>query len=130
MATYKLKLGHARTFLLDVPRRPGEHVEVADPDSLSKDQQDVLAAHFICVDGDKKKKPPKAADAPKTLRNGLTEEQARQRLQAAGVAFAQDLEGDTLADLFDRQFAAGGGSPANPPPKEEDGKQTPEKPKG
>ena len=40
--------------------------------------------------------------------NGLTEEQARAKLQGAGAPVADTLSGKPLADLFDAVFSAGG----------------------
>lgn len=113
MATtyYTLKPGHQRTFLLGVARRPGELVPVPPPESLGAYDRQALEAHFERVGGGA---DAGGADAPPVLRNGLTEEQARAKLRAAGVPGVDDISGDALADLCDRAFAPPGGG-AEPP---------------
>lgn len=106
MAVYRLKPGHTRTFLFGVARRPGEPVQVGDLAALDKAERETLDAHFERVDIPSGKAGPQAGGAkPPVLRNGLTEEQARQKLQSAGVTFAENVKGDALADLFDQAFS-------------------------
>lgn len=117
MATYRLKPGHARTFLLGIARRPGEDVAVGDPAALGPADREALEAHFEPIGG----QSPETATGPTgriqpLLRNGMTAEQARAKLVNAGVTFADGAEGDALADLFDRAFggAADGGAAGDP----------------
>jgi len=64
-----------------------------------------------------------------TLRNGLTEEQARLKLRAAGVPGVDDVSGDALADICDRTFAPPSGGKEPPAITEEpaDAKKNPRK---
>lgn len=101
MPAYTLKPGHARTFLLGVARRSGETFDIAGSAALTKDQRATLATHFDRLGGDAPAAPP--PKNPK-LRNGLTEDEARRRLTAQGVTFADSLGGDELADLYDKTF--------------------------
>lgn len=128
METYTLKEGHARTFLFGVARRPGELVYAAPADTLSAHERQTIAEHFTRVGG-----PPQPQDGPqaqagtekpaqapalpaaKTLRNGLTEEQARAKLENAGIMFADSVSGDELNDLFAHAF--GGAETAGGTPK-------------
>ncbi len=108
MSKYTLKPGHQRTFFLGVPRRFGEQFDVPEPKRLTKEQQATLDAHFNCCDANKVDQTAEKAEPKSTkpkLRNGLTEEQARQKLQGAGVTFTDDVSGDQLADLFDKVFS-------------------------
>ena len=102
MATYTLKPGHQRTFLLGIARAAGETVQIDKPDDLSTCEKDMLAAHFNCITDDNAK-PQNAKGKP--LRNGLTRQQALQKLQAANITFAEDLDNDALADLYEKAFA-------------------------
>ena len=109
MPVYTLKPGHARTFLLGAARRPGEAVHIASPGALSPADREALQAHFNLAPGSV---PPQAnGPAPARLANGLTEEQARAKLQGAGAPVADTLSGKPLADLFDAVFSAGGAVP-------------------
>ncbi len=105
MPVYTLKPGHARTFLLGAARRPGEAVHIASPWALPPADREALDAHFNRAAGSKPE-----ADKPGAPRmaNGLTEEQARAKLQGAGAPVADTLAGKPLADLFDAVFSAGG----------------------
>jgi hypothetical protein len=120
MATtyYTLKPGHLRTFLLGVARRPGELVPVPPPESLGAYDRQALEAHFERAGGGA---DAGGADAPPVLRNGLTEEQARAKLRAAGVPGVDDIHGDALADLCDRAFAPPGGGREPPALTDADG---------
>jgi len=113
MPVYTLKPGHARTFLLGAARRPGEAVAIASPGALSPADREALQAHFNLAPGSV---PPQAnGPAPAKLANGLTEEQARAKLQGAGAPVADTLSGKPLADLFDAVFSAPGQDDAAKP---------------
>jgi hypothetical protein len=112
MPVYTLKPGHARTFLLGAARRPGEAVAIASPGALSPADREALQAHFNLAPGSKPE-----ADTPGAPRmaNGLTEEQARAKLQGAGAPVADTLSGKPLASLFDSVFSAPGQDDAAKP---------------
>lgn len=113
MPVYTLKPGHARTFLLGAARRPGEAVHIASPGALPPADREALAAHFNLAPGSV---PAPAKDpAPARLANGLTEEQARAKLQGAGAPVADTLSGKPLASLFDSVFSAPGQDDAAKP---------------
>lgn len=112
MPVYTLKPGHARTFLLGAARRPGEAVHIASPGALPPADREALDAHFNRAAGSKPE-----ADTPGAPRmaNGLTEEQARAKLQGAGAPVADTLSGKPLASLFDAVFSAPGQNDAAKP---------------
>jgi len=112
MPVYTLKPGHARTFLLGAARRPGEAVHIASPGALPPADREALDAHFNRAAGSKPE-----ADTPGAPRmaNGLTEEQARAKLQGAGAPVADTLSGKPLASLFDSVFSAPGQDDAAKP---------------
>lgn len=113
MPVYTLKPGHARTFLLGAARRPGEAVAIASPGALSPADREALQAHFNLAPGSV---PPQAnGPAPARLANGLTEEQARAKLQGAGAPVSDTLSGKPLASLFDAVFSAPGQDDAAKP---------------
>lgn len=113
MPVYTLKPGHARTFLLGAARRPGEAVAIALPGELSPADREALGAHFNRAPGAEPQAP--APGAPAALRNGLTEEQARQKLKGAGAPAVDNLSGAPLASLFDAVFSAPGDGDAHKP---------------
>lgn len=128
MATYRLKPGHARTFLAGVPRAAGEDVRV-DPRRLDAHDSDALRTHFDCVDAPMS--APKRKGRTPRLRNGLTVEQAQAKLNNAGITFTEGLTGDELADVFDRAFGGdqNGGNEAQPdlpPVNEQPGEAQPD----
>ena len=113
MPVYTLKPGHARTFLLGAARRPGEAVAIASPGALSPADREALQAHFNLAPGSV---PAQAnGPAPAKLANGLTEEQAREKLKGAGAPITDSLSGAPLASLFDAVFSAPGQNDAAKP---------------
>jgi hypothetical protein len=113
MPVYTLKPGHARTFLLGTARRPGEAVQIASPGALAPADREALAAHFKLAPGPAAPETP--ARGPALLANGLTEEQAREKLKGAGAPITDSLSGAPLASLFDAVFSAPGQNDAAKP---------------
>lgn len=113
MPVYTLKPGHARTFLLGAARRPGEAVQIASPGALAPADREALAAHFKLAPGPAAPETP--ARGPALLANGLTEEQAREKLKGAGAPITDSLSGAPLASLFDAVFSAPGQNDAAKP---------------
>jgi hypothetical protein len=102
MPTYTLKPGHQRTFILGIARKQGEDVVIASLKGLPAHDRGALEAHFDLVQKPEEKQPAKQPDK---LGNGLTVEQARQKLEASGAALPPDLTVAELEDLFNNVFA-------------------------
>jgi hypothetical protein len=114
-----LKPGHARTFLLGDARRPGQPVVVENLESLSDYDRQALKAHFDCTSPDSPKADPKA---PKKLKNGLTMEQATQKLSSSGINIQDGISIEDLEKLYDQVFSS---FPGGQQPGEGAGKGTP-----
>jgi hypothetical protein len=119
MAIYMLKAGHQRTFLLGDARKSGQPVVVENLESLSDYDREALKAHFDCTSPDSPKPDPKA---PKTLKNGLTAEQATQKLSSSGLNIQDGISIEDLEKLYDQVFSS---FPGSQQPGEGAGKGTP-----